>query len=108
MPDTVIANTLSVGSEGTLVLRLRSGTAAIDPPSIAATTRGAATFTLTGAKVGDVVQLQPPAALNDDLIYCGADVTADDTVTAYLYNPTGAPIDDASQTWRYLWLDLTR
>jgi hypothetical protein len=108
MPDNVIAESLVVGAEGTQLSKLRMGTIAIDPPSVASVSRGAATATLTGAKVGDVVVLLPPAALNDDLVFCGADVTADDTLTAYLYNPTGGAIDDSSRTWRYLWLDFTR
>jgi len=108
MPEVIAPDGLIVGSEGALLLKVRTGTIAVDPASIAATTRGAITFTLTGAKVGDVIVAQPPAALNDDLVFCGADVTADNTVTLYIYNPTAGPIDDTSQTWRYLWIDLTR
>ena len=108
MPDLIALDGLIVGAEGAELLRVRTGTIAIDPPSIATVSRGAATATLTGVKAGDIIVLQPPAALNDDLVFCGADVTADDTVTAYLYNPTGGSIDDSSRSWRYLWLDLTR
>ena len=107
MPELQVEG-LIIGTEGSLLLRARVGTISVDPASIAAVTRGAPTFTLAGAKVGDIIVAQPPAALNDDLVFCGADVTADNTVTLYLYNPTAGPIDDAAQTWRYLWIDATR
>jgi len=81
------------------------GTISINPDSIATVTRGATTFTLTGAKVGDVLVMNPPAALNDDLLYVGCAVTGDDEGTVYLYNPTVGAIDNAAATWTYLWVD---
>jgi hypothetical protein len=45
--------------------------------------------------------------LNDDLIFAGAAVTAADTVTIYLYNPTAGSIDQASATFSYCWIDTT-
>lgn len=92
---------------GTPLKELDSSTVSIDPSSIAAQTRGSVTFTVTGAAVGDVVIMQPPSALNTGLVYAGCEVTGANTVTVYLGNLTGGPIDDGSQTWRYLWLDLT-
>lgn len=92
---------------GSLVKKISKGTIAIDPGNIATVSRGAITWTLTGARAGDIVHMDPPATLNDDLIFCGTRVTADDTVTVYLYNPTGGGIDDTSKTWDYLWIDLT-
>ena len=97
---------LQVGG-GTLMRKIQSGTISINPPSIATITRAAVTFTLTGAAVGDRIVMEPPAALNDDLVFVGARVTAADTVTVYIYNPTAGAIDDAAQTWNYLWFDLT-
>ena len=108
MPELIARDGLIVGSEGSLVLGLYTGTVSVDPPNVATVSRGAATFTLTGARAGDFIYCQPPAALNDDLIFCGAEVTADDTVTIYLYNPTGGGIDDTARTWRYTWMNLTR
>lgn len=89
------------------IKKVDTGTTSLDPGSIAATSRGSVTFALTGANPGDLIHMQPPAALNDDLIFCGAEVTAADTVSVYLYNPTGGAIDDGAQTWRYIWIDLT-
>lgn len=91
------------GVNGTACYRIVAGTVAIDPASINATTTGAPTFTLTGAKAGDVVLMVPPAALEDDLVPKGARVTADNTVTLYLYNGSGGAVDGASLTWTYLW-----
>ncbi len=90
---------------GDVVYGFDFGTTSINPASIATVSRGATTFTLTGAKVGDVLVCNPPAGLNDDLLYVGCAITAADTATVYLYNPTGSAIDDAAGTWTYLWID---
>jgi hypothetical protein len=86
---------------------VQAGTASLDPGSISTVSRGSVTFTLTGAASGDAIVMMPPSALNDDLIFCGADVTSANTVTVYLYNPTAGSIDDTARTWKYVWLDLT-
>ena len=97
---------LQIG-DNDMVYGIEFGTVSIDPASINATTRGATTFTLTGAATTDIIIVNPPATLNDDLIFAGAAVTSADTVTIYLYNPTGAGIDQASATFSYCWIDTT-
>lgn len=97
---------LNVGG-GSDIRKLSAGTVSINPASIATVSRAATTFTVTGAAVGDLIFMSPPATLNDDLIFCGAKVTATDTATVYLYNPTAGPIDDGALTWEYLWVKLT-
>lgn len=98
---------IAVGANGSLVKKIASGTVNLDPGNIATVSRGTVTFTLTGAAAGDVIVMQPPATLNDDLLFVGAAVTAADTVTVYLYNPTGGGINDAALDWTYTWLDVT-
>lgn len=102
----VAVGALVVGDNDT-VYGIEFGTVAIDPASINATTRGATTFTLTGAATTDIIIVNPPSDLNDDLIFCGAAVTAADTVTIYLYNPTGGSINQAEATFSYCWIDTT-
>lgn len=85
---------------------VQTGTVALDPPSIAATSRGTVTFTLTGAATGDAIIMLPPSDLEDDLLYVGAAVTAANTVTVYLYNPTAAALDGVSKTWGYVWFRI--
>ena len=97
---------LQIGDNDT-VYGIEFGTVAIDPANLNATSRGATTFTLTGAKTTDIIIVNPPATLNDDLIFAGAAVTADDTVTIYIYNPTAGSIDQASATFSYCWIDTT-
>jgi len=97
---------LTVGSANT-IYKVDFGTVSLNPASIAATTRAGTTFTLTGAKATDIIVVNPPADLNDDLLFVGASVTADDTVTVWLYNPTAGAIDDSARTWEYLWIDTT-
>ena len=102
----VAVGALQVGDNDT-VYGIEFGTVAIDPASINATTRGATTFTLTGAATTDIIIVNPPSTLNDDLIFCGAAVTAADTVTVYLYNPTAGSINQAAATFSYCWIDTT-
>ena len=102
----VAVGALQVGSNDT-VYGIEFGTVEIDPAAINATTRGGTTFTLTGAATTDIIIVNPPSTLNDDLIYCGAAVTAADTVTVYLYNPTAGSINQAAATFSYCWIDTT-
>ena len=101
----LVTGTARVGG-GTVIKKITAGTAAVDPGSISATSTEAVTVTVTGAAAGDIVVFQPPA-LNDDLVFSGANVTAANTVTLYIYNPTDGAIDDTEKTWTYLWIDVT-
>ena len=97
---------LQIG-DNDMVYGIEFGTVEIDPASINATSRGGTTFTLTGAATTDIIIVNPPADLNDDLIFAGAAVTAADTVTIYLYNPTASAINESSKTFSYCWIDTT-
>ena len=97
---------LQIGDNDT-VYGIEFGTVAIDPASISTVSRGATTFTLTGAATTDIIIVNPPSDLNDDLIFAGAAVTAADTVSIYLYNPTGSAINETSKTFSYCWIDTT-
>ena len=97
---------LQIGDNDT-VYGIEFGTVAIDPASLAATTKAATTFTLTGAATTDIIIINVPSTLNDDLLFVGAAVTAADTVSIYLYNPTATAIDQASATFSYCWIDTT-
>lgn len=101
------AGSLRVGGSGALVKAIKSGTVAVDPPSINASTRGTATATIAGVAAGDLLILEPPSALEAGLLYVGHYVSAANTVTIMFYNPTGTAVDGASRSWRYLWFDLT-
>ena len=109
--DITASNAVSVGAlqvgDNDTVYGIEFGTVAIDPASINATSRGATTFTLTGAATTDIIIVNPPSTLNDDLIFAGAAVTAADEVSVYLYNPTAGSIDQASATFSYVWIDTT-
>lgn len=105
MPNRLTKGQAFVGAlnvSGTTINKISTGTISLNPASIAATTRGSVTFTLTGADTNDIIVMNPPAGLNDDLVFCGATVTAANTVSVYLYNPTAGAIDDGPFTWSYL------
>lgn len=103
--DTTTA-TLKVGSSGTVIKTIKSGTGAIDLGSIAAAETGSGTITITGAAAGDALIVNVPA-LTTGLAFAGSNITAGNTATLYFVNATGSPIDNAEATFNYAWIDLT-
>lgn len=102
---TAAVGALAVGT-GTTVKNIKSGTASVNLPSITNAETGSATFTVTGAKAGDIIVVNPPS-LTTGLVYGGAAITGDDTVTVYATNASAAPINEAAKDFTYLWIDLT-
>lgn len=82
-------------------------TTSVNPGSIGANSTGTVDMTVTGIAVGDVVMLNRPAGLDDDLVFSGCRVQTVDTVRLFLYNPTAAPIDDGANDWQGFWMDKT-
>jgi hypothetical protein len=74
------------------------GAAIWDPPNVNAAATTTTTITVTGAVVGMYVQVAPPYDLQG--IVATAYVSAADTVTVVLFNPTAGAINLASGTWR--------
>ena len=97
---------LQVGTGGTLKKIVHGTVANVNPASIAAGGVGSVALTITGVAGGDVVMVEPPAALEAGLL-AGLPVISANTVTIPLANPTGDAIDGAARTWRYTWIDLT-
>lgn len=56
---------------------------------------------LKGLRVGMAVTVSPPATLDAGIIYGGAWVFADDTLTIRLANVTGAGINPVTGVWSY-------
>lgn len=106
LSTNLYGNSLIIGA-GTRIRKILAGSASVNPGSIAATSTGTATFTITGASLGDFLILNRPSGLNDDLIVSGHAISATDTATLYLYNPTAGAIDDGANTWTWLWIDTT-
>lgn len=103
--DATATATLAVGG-GTTIKKIVKGTAAVDLASITNGETGTGTFTVTGAAAGDVIVVNPPA-LTTGLVFGGAAVTGSNTVTIYVTNASAAPIDQASATFTYMWVDFT-
>lgn len=76
------------------------GTRTLDLGLIAAGTVSPFTITVNGARVGkgQTVLVTPPSTIEADLMWCGF-ISADDTVTVRVLNPTGSGIDPASGEW---------
>jgi hypothetical protein len=102
----LVAGTLAVGSSGSTVKKIATGTGSVNLAEIAAGATGSGTFTVTGAASGDVVVVNPPA-LTTGLVFAGAAVTGANTVTVYAVNASADAIDEAAAIFRYLWVDLT-
>jgi hypothetical protein len=74
-------------------------TATWDPVSIAAGASTTTSVTVTGATVGDFVEVSANTGSNLGTMLLKGWVTAADTVQLYLYNTTGGAIDVASVTF---------
>lgn len=98
--------TLKVGSTGTVVKTIKSGTGAIDLGSIAPAETGSGTITITGAAAGDALIVNVPT-LTTGLAFAGSNITSANTATLYFVNATGSAIDNAEATFNYAWIDLT-
>jgi hypothetical protein len=90
-----------------VVFEMSHGSVVVDPGSIATVARGSIAVSVPGVTIGDIFIPEFQPAINDDLVFLGAKITADDTVTFYFYNPTGLAIDDVAQMWDYTWIDRT-
>lgn len=91
-----------VGISGTEIsadLIVLTATATLDFPNILAQTCAELTITVTGAVVGDAVRLGPPSTIEANLSWNGY-VSAADTVTVRVCNPSAGAINPASATWR--------
>jgi len=110
MPNLLTRGLAIVGAlqttGGTILKKVKAGSATFNPGSIAATTKLGTAVTITGAAVGDRVTVNPRTAFEDDIILSEVVVTAN-TATVFLYNPTAGAIDPASITLDWLWFDLT-
>jgi len=80
------------------VVTTLNGSTTYDAPSIAAGGTTTTTITVTGAALGDFAQAS--FGVSTQGLVASASVTAADTLTIVLYNPTGSAIDLASTTIR--------
>ena len=87
-------------ADGTPVKRHISVRPSLTWSAIAAGDSASQAITVTGAQGGDVVLSGPPQGLQASLVVASAVVTAVDTVTLTLYNPTSGSITPTSGNWR--------
>ena len=100
-----LVGAIGIGRGGSaLTFVKRFAAVSVDPGSIASVSRGTGTAACSGAVSGDFVLVVPPSTLHDDLVFCGAYVSAPGVVTIALYNPTGGAIDDTARNWDVLLL----
>ena len=108
--DATIADLATVGrlnvGAGSNIKKIADGTAVVAQTIISAGNKSSATFALTGAAVGDIVIVEPPSGLDQNLIISDIGVFTAGTVTIKMYNKDNDP-KDAGGTYRYLWFDLT-
>lgn len=76
--------------------------ATVDLGSVAANTTETETATVTGVETGDVILAAIKPTLEAGLLIGTAWVSAANTVSIQVANVTGSPIDEASETWRFV------
>lgn len=81
-----------------LLTNLLVSNVTFDPPSLATVTGALSSgLTVTGAALGDRVELFPPYSTQGVIAFGFVDSA--NTVKISLYNPTGATVDLGSGTW---------
>jgi len=96
----VVSDNGFVAGTGNTVTAVLTATSTIDFTSLLAnTTADSSGITVTGAVVGDVVMVGPPATIASGLVVTGY-VSAADTVKVRVANVTASPIDPASGSFR--------
>lgn len=94
---TTSFTSLALGDED-LFLSVLNGSETFDPASIAAGATLTNDITVTGAALGGFTLVAPGVSLAG--LVMTSYVSAADTVTVVLYNPTGGAVDLASSTWK--------
>lgn len=84
------------------VRRAIPGEMTVNPASLGAGAIANTDVTGTSARVGDLVQVFPPATLEAGIVVQGASCPANGTIRIRLYNPTAGAVDAASATWSYV------
>lgn len=91
------------GSASFSLAAVLNGTVSVNPGSLAAATSAETDVTITGAAVGDIVIMNIPALLENDIAFSGARVKAADTVSIRLSNIDNTnAVDGASLSWGYI------
>lgn len=102
MPQGLHSEKLGIKKIGTDPVDLLSNlfvlNTTFDPPSLATVTGAVSSgITVTGAALGDRVELFPPSDMQGIIAF--GYVSAANTVKISLFNPTAGTIDLASGTW---------
>ena|ERR1700722_15556047 len=78
----------------------------ITPGSVLTQTSYTTTVSIPGVQVGDIVLAVPPAALEAGYVIGQPYVSAANTVTMVVSNPTAGTIVGAARNWNFLWVQL--
>ena len=97
---------LFLGPSATQLSGIRKVTVSVNPASINAGAVGTTAVTVAGVATGDMVHMEPPAALETGLVPISAIVTNANEVTITLFNQTAAQIDGAARNWNLLVIEL--
>ena len=81
---------------------LKIGTVTVDPPSIAAGSSANVNVTVSGLTTSHRVIAMCQGDLEAGLVPQAAYVSAANTLTIRLYNPTTSAIDGTAKTWFYI------
>ena len=103
------ARGIEVGSSGSTIKAIKSGTVSVNPGTLAAGAETDISVTITGVAAGDVVSVMPTdAAAEAGLSVALVWVSAANTVKIRLSNLNAvAALVGGAASWTYLWHDLT-
>jgi hypothetical protein len=96
-----------VGTDGTPVTFVKTGTFTFNLPNISGGSVHEDTVTITGLESGDLVLLSHPVAGGEWLNIQGlgnCQVAADDMLAFRVWNSSTSNIDPSQQTWQYIWI----
>lgn len=101
----LVSGSLTLGTGGTSVDKIKIYTSTIDVASVSAATSAEQTFTVTGLAAGDVILSVNAPAATAGVGIVGMRVTEADTIGLTFMNATDSPVDPASGS--YLIVALT-
>ena len=100
--------TIGTSGEPTAIKKVSLLTAAVSitPGAVLTQTSYTTTVSIPGIRAGDLVFAVPPAALEAGYVIGQPYVSAADTITVVVSNPTALTITGAARNWNFLWVQL--
>jgi hypothetical protein len=98
----VVSSSVNIGSGGAITFAKKAAVS-VDLPSLAAGELAEVSVTLAGAAAGDAVIANPPATVDANIMFCGAYVSAANTIKLRVRNNHATDAkDEAAANWVFV------